>query len=158
MSLADTQAACEAWLARAEQRPARWLTLFAVVLGLQIGPLWYASPDGAAYVSIARSIAAGGPVARLGNPQLGFPLGYPLLISPAFLTGPRPFLLLSIVHWVLAVIFMLGVHRWLRRRLGAGAVRGASTRRPPAAAAAAAGSGCRRGRATTRARRRRVAP
>ena len=117
-----TQAACEAWLTRADQRPARWLALFALVLALQISPLWYASPDGAGYVSIARSIAAGGPLARLGNPELAFPLGYPLLISPAFLSGPRPFLVLSIMHWILAVAFMLGVYRWMRRQLGAGAL------------------------------------
>lgn len=109
-------------LARAEERALPWLAGFAVLLALQISPLWYATPDGAAYLSIARGIAAGGPLARLGDAQLGFPIGYPLLISPVFLAGARPFMLLALVHWLLAVVFMVGVYRWTRQYIGTGAL------------------------------------
>lgn len=105
-------------LARAEARPWPWLALSALVLAMQISPLWYATPDGTAYLSIARQVAAGGPLSRLGSAELSFPLGYPLLISPAFLLGERPFLALSIMHWLLAVVFMLGVYAWARRLIG----------------------------------------
>src|SRR5262245_49532147 len=111
----------DVWLRRAEARPGLWLAALAALLALQIGPLWYATQDGVAYLSIARSIAGGGPVARLGDPQLGYPTGYPWLISPVLLAGPRPFLLLSLLHWLMAVAFMLGVYRWARAQIGAGA-------------------------------------
>lgn len=122
MWLAATQQRFEAWLGRADARPAPWLAGFALALALQISPLWYAAPDAAAYLSIARSIAAGGPLARFGLAELSYPLGYPLLISPAFLAGPRPFLALSVLNWLMAVAFMLGVYCWARRQLGAGAL------------------------------------
>jgi hypothetical protein len=116
--IADTARRLDGWLRRAEQRPAPWLLAIALLTAAQISPDWYATPDGAAYLSIARHLAEGGPLSRLGDPQLSFPLGYPLLVSPAFLAGPRPFLLLSILHALLAVVFMLGVYRWARRALG----------------------------------------
>lgn len=112
----------DGWLQRAEERPLPWLVGVALLLAIQISPHWYATPDGAAYLSIARRLAAGGPVTKLGDTQLGFPLGYPLLISPGFLIGERPFLLLSVLHWILGVVFMLGVYRWARRLLGAPAL------------------------------------
>ena len=112
--LTSLLAALDAWCARAERRPWRWLVLLATLLALQVGPIWYATPDGTAYLSIARSIAAGGEVADLGSPLRFFPTGYPLLISPVFHAGRRPLLLLSLAHWLLAVVCMLGVFRWAR--------------------------------------------
>jgi hypothetical protein len=103
-----------AWLEAWERQPLR-AAILASLLALQIGPWWHATPDAAAYVSIARSITTGDRVAALGNEQLGFPIGYPALISPAFLTGDRPFLLLSIVNAACWLAFVAGVHRWGRR-------------------------------------------
>ncbi len=114
--------ALEAWLTRADARPAGWLALMAALFAAQASTLWYAAPDALAYLSIARSIAAGGEWTRLGDAQLGYPLGYPLLISSAFWTGPQPLLLISVLHWIMAVAFMLGVHRWAREQLGSGAL------------------------------------
>ena len=97
------------------QQPRRWLTVLAFLLAIQISPHWYPTPDGCSYLSIARSIAAGGMPTNLGSRQLYYAPGYPLLISPAFLFSDRPFLLLSIMQWLLTVVFMLGVYQWSRR-------------------------------------------
>jgi hypothetical protein len=117
-----SQRTLQAWLRRVEARPLPWLAAAGVLLAVQVSPLWYATPDGAAYLSIARRIAAGGPLARFGDAQLGFPIGYPLLISPAFLIGARPFAPLSVLQWLLAVVFLLGVYRWARSQVGSAAV------------------------------------
>jgi len=105
----------EDWLTDCTRRPGPWLALFAALLAAQISPWWYSTPDTVLYLSTARSLAVSHTLATLGNPQIGFPPGYPLLMSPAFLLGDRPFLLLSIIHWCMAVVFMLGVYRWARR-------------------------------------------
>jgi hypothetical protein len=57
-----------------------------------------------------------------GSSQLYLAPGYSLLASPAFLSGNRPFLLLSAINWVLAVVFLLGVYRWARRHIPTGAL------------------------------------
>jgi hypothetical protein len=103
-------------LTRVSRRPYVVLGSLAALLAIQICPWWCPTPDACAYLSIARSMAAGGPVESLGSPKLHYAPGYPLLISPAFWTGDRPFLLLSIMHWSMAVLFMLGVYRWMRRQ------------------------------------------
>jgi hypothetical protein len=113
--------ALETWLTRADARPAGWLVLMAVLSAAQTSTLWYATPDALNYLSIARSIAAGGEWRRLGDAQLGYPLGYPLLISPVFWTG-APLRSLSVLHWLMAVAFMLGVYKWARAQLDAGAL------------------------------------
>lgn len=118
MGIAESVRTVDAWMRRAEDRPLPWLAAFALILALQISALWYPTPDATAYLSIARRLAAGGPVTRLGDPQLGFPLGYPLLLSPLFRFGERPFLALSMLHWLLAVVFMAGAYRWARNRIG----------------------------------------
>ena len=100
-----------------ERRPRLCLGALAVLLAIQIGPWFYYSPDGCAYLSLARNIASGEEPAVLGQPRLGIPLGYPLLISPAFWFSERPFLLVSAVNWLLAMVLMLGVYRWLRRQI-----------------------------------------
>ncbi len=112
----------EQWLVARNRRPAMGLGVLAALLAVQISPWWYPAADGVLYLSIARSIVRGEHVRRLGSPQLAFPPGYPLIISPAFLLGDRPFLLLSIIHWVMAVLFMFGVYVWARRRCAGGAL------------------------------------
>jgi hypothetical protein len=108
-------AMAQAIFAGVGRRPALVLALFAALLATQIRPWWPPAPDACGYLSMARSIAHGGPVTTLGSPKLHFAPGYPLLVSPAFWTGDRPFLLLSIVQWLLAVVFMLGVYRGAKR-------------------------------------------
>ncbi|MDX2170908.1 MAG: hypothetical protein SF182_27820 [Deltaproteobacteria bacterium] len=105
-----------------ETRPRLWLLVALLLPALPIRAWWYATPDGVAYLSIARRLAAGLAPARLGDAQLGYPLGYPLLISPAFWVDPRPWLTLAIMHWGLAALFLLGVQGWARRQLGAAGV------------------------------------
>ncbi len=104
----------EQWLGRQDAHPLPWLAAFAILLAVQISPLWYPTPDAVAYLSIARSIATAHRLSNLGGVHLGYPPGYPLLISPAFLISTRPFMALSIIHWILAVVFMAGVYRWTR--------------------------------------------
>jgi len=119
---AARRGALEAALARAEARPRRWLIALGLLPALQISAMWYATLDGVAYLSIARRLAAGAAPMRLGDAQLGYPLGYPLIISPAFLTGARPWLVLAVLHYLLAVVLLLGVQRWARQRLGAAGI------------------------------------
>ncbi len=102
--------------------PAKYLLLLALLLAVQISPLWYPTPDATGYLSIARSLAAGTGPTNLGSRQIYLAPGYPLLISPAFLLADEPFLVLSILHWGLAVALMLGVYVWARRHLPAAAL------------------------------------
>lgn len=110
----------EAWLgARLEscnRHRGLGLIFFAALIAIQISPWLYITPDAVGYLSIARSIAAGGRLTNLGNPHLAYPLGYPLILSPAFILGGRPFLYVSMIQSALAVAFMLGVYRWAMRR------------------------------------------
>lgn len=103
------------WWMRLERSPRGALAVVAVLLTALIGPLWYATPDAAAYLSIARRLSQGAPPHAFGQPQPSFPLGYPLLISPAFHIAPDPFVLLSVVNWLLAIAFMLATYQWMRR-------------------------------------------
>jgi hypothetical protein len=89
----------------------------ALLVAVQISPLWYPTPDASGYLSIARSLAAGTGPTNLGSRQLYLAPGYPVLISPAFLLADEPFLVLSVFHWSLAVTLMLGVYVWARRHL-----------------------------------------
>jgi hypothetical protein len=87
-----------------------------VLLAAQvISPLWYPGYDSVRYLSVARSAAGGGPVTNLGSPHLVYGVGYPLLMSPVFLGGPGPFLLLSVVHVGLAALYVAGTYVWARR-------------------------------------------
>ena len=44
------------------------------------------------------------------------PPGYSLLIAPAFaLQAVRPFVAIGLIHWALAMLFMLGLYLWSRR-------------------------------------------
>jgi hypothetical protein len=99
---------------RVERRPRLWLLVSALILALQISPWWYSTADGTLYVLMARSHVAAGPS---GNPDStgDTARGYSLLISPAFLLGDRPFLALSVIHWLFAVAMVLGVYQWGRQ-------------------------------------------
>jgi len=90
------------------------MTLFAGLLATQLTSLWSPTPDAAGYISIARSIAHGGPPTNMGSAKLHYAPGYPLLVSPAFWTSDRPFLLLLVMQWLFAVAFMLGVYYWAK--------------------------------------------
>lgn len=114
--------ALAARLTAMNDRPRLWLTVLALLLAVQISPWWYPTPDACGYLSIARSIASGGPVTNLGSPHLWYPPGYPLLLSPTFLLGERPILAISILHWVLGVLCMLGIYAWARRHVPEAAV------------------------------------
>lgn len=87
----------------------------AALLAIQISPWWYPTPDAVAYLSIARGIAVGHHLRNLGGAHLAYPPGYPILISPAFLISNRPFIAISIIHWLMALVFIAGVYRWTRR-------------------------------------------
>ncbi len=98
------------------------MALIAVLLAIQVSPWWYPTPDAVAYLSIARGIAVTHRLSNLGGAHLAYPPGYPLLISPAFLISSRPFLAISIIHWLMALIFMVGVYRWTCRMAPAAAL------------------------------------
>jgi hypothetical protein len=89
--------------------------LGAALMAMQISSMWYATPDAAVYLSIARSIAHGGPITALGNPHLALPIGYPLIIAPTFLISDYPFIYISLLQWLMTVVFMAGVFRWASR-------------------------------------------
>jgi len=82
---------------------------------VQIGPWWYSSPDSACYLSIARTLWSDEGPRSLGNPFLFYPLGYPLLLSPAYLFGERPFAAIGVVQWLAAMIAAAGIYRWALR-------------------------------------------
>ncbi len=106
---------------RACDRPRPWLVGFTLLLALQINPWWWPGRDAGHYLSMARSVAHGQGFRAFG--ELDVPrAGYPLLVSPAFLVSERPFLILSVVHWLLAVAILLGVYRWARRLAGPAAL------------------------------------
>lgn len=105
-----------------ELRPSRVLAVLALLMAAQISPWWYASDDSHSYLSIARSIADGTGPTNLGSRHLWFSPGYPLLISPMFWLGERPFLAISIFQWLLMVAFMVGVYQWSRGVVGQAAL------------------------------------
>jgi hypothetical protein len=97
----------------------RWV-LFAIAalcLAIQISPRWYPTPDSVGYLSIARNLALHHCLANCGSNHLYLSVGYPLLISPLFWLQARPFVLISMLHFVLLLVFMAGVHNWARRHL-----------------------------------------
>lgn len=104
------------------QRPAFVLGAMAFLLLTQVLPWWGPTPDASCYLSMARSVADGGPMTNLGSPKLHYAPGYAILISPAFLVGDRPFWLLALFQWAFAILFMLGLYRWALRWFPAGAL------------------------------------
>lgn len=115
MSSSSCERSIDAFLDAVNRRPRLWLSLFALILALQISPWWHPKPDGCLYLSIARSVVHGEQLSALGHPRIVVVPGYPLLISPAFLLGDRPFLWISVLHWLMAVAALIGIYRWSRR-------------------------------------------
>ena len=103
------------WIAVCQSRPKTVLAVCALLLAVQVGPWWYSSIDSTAYLSMAHSLARGTGPTNLGSPLMWYSPGYPALISPLFLFGERPFLLIAAVQWLLAVSLLLGIYRWARR-------------------------------------------
>ena len=65
---------------------------------------------------MARSFATTGHFTSLGRNTLIFPVGYPLLITPAFLIGEQtPFLVITVIHALLAAVYLAGIYVWVRR-------------------------------------------
>jgi hypothetical protein len=108
------------YLLKAEEHFVFWLIVFAALLAMQIGPGWLPGPDEASYLSIAKSISAGRGFTKFsGERYLYYPIGYPLLIAPAFaLQAVRPFVAIGFIQWALAVLFMLGLYLWSRKYFG----------------------------------------
>src|SRR5713226_173373 len=82
------------------------------LLAIQISPYWYPTPDSTGYLSIARILARDHALRDLGSDQLYYSVGYPLLISPIFLTTDDPFLMISVVHFGLSLLLMWGIWLW----------------------------------------------
>jgi hypothetical protein len=100
-----------------------WLACAAVLAGAQIvTSLCYLTPDVCAYLSIARSLATTGTATNLGSPHLMYAVGYPFLISPAFLHDSFPFVLITLCHFALAVLYLVGTYVWVRRHAAEAAV------------------------------------
>jgi hypothetical protein len=99
-----------------------YLVILATFLLIQVSSSWIPTRDGAAYLSIAKSLASGNGLRRFGNPHLHFAPGYSILIAPAFLFSDEPFLLISSLHWLFLVAFIWGVYLWSERQLPAHAL------------------------------------
>lgn len=97
------------------------ITFFALLLAIQITPLFKMSPDGVSYMSIARSLIRHGRLERLGSPHLRYAPAYPFFISPAF-WFPRPFIGVQLLQLIYAVILMLGVYAWFKPYAGKSAI------------------------------------
>ncbi len=108
-------------LSSSSNRPWPWFVFIALLLAMQIKWWWIPEYDSSAYLSIARHISQG-EFARFGNPHLYWSPGYPFLIAPAFLVADEPFLCISIIHFVLALLCTLAVYVWFRRLVGYPAV------------------------------------
>jgi hypothetical protein len=89
--------------------------LSALLLAVQISPWYYQFGDADRYLSVARNLAQAHRLTCLGSPHIWYPPGYAAIVSPLFLIRDRPFLELSILHWLLSVGFMMGVYVWARR-------------------------------------------
>jgi hypothetical protein len=63
-----------------------------------------------------------GELKRLGSPHVRYAPGYPVLISPAFLFGPQPFVAVQIIQWFYAVLLILGTYAWFARYAGRSAI------------------------------------
>ena len=118
----STATRLEGWLARQSEEPLRWFVATAILLAVQISPWWLPTPDSAAYLSIARSIATDHALRMFGYRHSAYPPGYPLLISPAFWLGPEPFLAISMLQFLIALILMWGLYRWLAEQTAEGAL------------------------------------
>ena len=93
----------------------RCLLFVLVLFAIQISPYWYGPSDGSTYLGMARHVFQDEPFAQPGEFNSAAPPGYPLLISPAFLFGDRPFLAISILNFLFAGCLLIGVYVWTRK-------------------------------------------
>lgn len=98
------------------RHPILVIALLLVPLLLQVSNDWYLTPDSRSYMSIARSFWQPGGPRNLGQIQLYYPPGYPLLLSPVFLSGvgEQPFAAIMILHVGLAGVLAVCVWQWGR--------------------------------------------
>jgi hypothetical protein len=101
-------------LRAANERPRFWLLLIAVLLAVQIKWWWEPGDDASSYLSIAQNMAHG-QLQRADSVHLRWAPGYPALIAPAFWVSDRPFLVISLIHWGLAMALAGGLYLWFRR-------------------------------------------
>ncbi|WP_231742745.1 hypothetical protein [Polystyrenella longa] len=104
------------WQRAREAKPGQMLFMLGLLLvAIQISPYWYATRDGAEYVSVARSIGTEGEFNNYGSPRTKVPPVYPLLISPAWWTGERPWLAVSCIQAGWGLVLLAGTWWWFRR-------------------------------------------
>lgn len=110
--MSTLRATLDRWSDSVVARPA-WLFGFAALLLLvQIGPWWYSTPDSTCYLSMGRSFwNSDGPLS-LGFKYKSYAIGYSLLVSPLFWISERPFVLIGLLHLVLAGVIAAAVYRW----------------------------------------------
>jgi hypothetical protein len=101
-------------LSAANKRWWLWLVLIALLLAVQVKWWWEPGDDASSYLSIAQNMAQGR-LERMGSAHLRWAPGYPLLIAPAFWLSDRPFLVISVIHWALAMALAGGLLLWFRR-------------------------------------------
>jgi hypothetical protein len=102
--------------------PKMVLAILAGLMAIQISANWKPDPDGVNYLSIARTLALHGRLARQGMPHLYYAPGYAILISPAFFLGAYPFAEIGVIQLVFAVVLMLATYRWFARYEPRGAI------------------------------------
>jgi len=109
-------------LVTCNRKPQWGLGITLLLLAIQIGPHWYPECDASIYLSSARAMAQGRDLQYVDSPlDVGLP-GYPMMLAPAFWFGNRPFLLLSLINWLIAAAGTIGVYLWARRRCPSAAV------------------------------------
>lgn len=109
-------------------RACRWaLALSCLFLFAQVSPYWYATRDGASYLSIARSLALGDGPRNLGERQLFFAPGYSFFVAPLLWLQERPFVGLALLNAALGVAFLFATRAWLQLHCGADALLLAAT-------------------------------
>jgi hypothetical protein len=104
----------EKQLATANRRPWFWVAVIAVLMAVQIKWWWEPGDDASSYLSIAGNMADGR-LQCLDSVHLRWAPGYPVLLAPAFWISERPFLLISLIHWALAMTLAGGLFVWFRR-------------------------------------------
>ncbi len=90
------------------------LLALAAIAILVVAPWPYLTPDAVNYLSIARSIAHRGELARLGQSQVFHGPGYPVMLAPVFWIADEPFLLISIINAALLAAFGWTAYRWAK--------------------------------------------
>lgn len=94
-----------------------WLT---ALLTAQIYASFRLNCDAMSYLSVARNLARHGAFINRGSPHVHFALGYPVIISPAYLFA-HPFVVIQTMHLALSVLLLAGIYRWFRLCTGPGA-------------------------------------